>query len=381
MYPLLHATLNVGSLVLKNRLVLPPMATEKSAKGQVTNGLVAYYGDMARSGPGLIIQEHSFVSPEGRASANQVSLAADADIPGLQRLTAAVHAQGVPILAQISHAGSAAHRAITGQEVISASAVSNPSRAASVQGQPEFPREMTQGDIQRIVQAFVDAAVRAQQAGYDGVEIHSAHGYLLDQFYSPVTNKRTDDYTGQTLAGRTRLHVEIIQAIRRQVGSDFALSLRLGGSDYMDGGAVVGDVSEAAKIFETAGIDMLSLSGGMSVFFRPGHTEAGYFAELSAAAKKGTTLPVLLTGGIADGAEAEAFLEKDRPTSSALAGRHSGTTRFTKKSCPCRKKALSHEDSAFFIYLSYRLRRSPCDWRSRLPGFGRGRSRSCLCHR
>lgn len=102
MYPLLHETLNVGSLVLKNRLVLPPMATEKSAKGQVTDGLVAYYGDMARSGPGLIIQEHSFVSPEGRASANQVSLAADADIPGLQRLTAAVHAQGVPILAQIS---------------------------------------------------------------------------------------------------------------------------------------------------------------------------------------------------------------------------------------------------------------------------------------
>ncbi|WP_444318812.1 oxidoreductase [Megasphaera sp.] len=145
MYPLLHETLNVGSLVLKNRLVLPPMATEKSAKGQVTDGLVAYYGDMARSGPDLIIQEHSFVSPEGRASANQVSLAADADIPGLQRLTAAVHAQGVPILAQISHAGSAAHRAITGQEVISASAVSNPSRAASVQGQPEFPREMTQG--------------------------------------------------------------------------------------------------------------------------------------------------------------------------------------------------------------------------------------------
>ena len=198
MYPLLHETLNVGSLVLKNRLVLPPMATEKSAKGQVTDGLVAYYDDMARSGPGLIIQEHSFVSPEGRASANQVSLAADADIPGLQRLTAAVHAQGVPILAQISHAGSAAHWAITGQEVISASAVSNPSRAASVQGQPEFPRAMTQGDIQRIVQAFVDAAVRAQQAGYDGVEIHSAHGYLLDQCYTPETNKRPADYTAQT---------------------------------------------------------------------------------------------------------------------------------------------------------------------------------------
>ena len=305
MYPLLHETLNVGSLVLKNRLVLPPMATEKSAKGQVTDGLVAYYGDMARSGPGLIIQEHSFVSPEGRASANQVSLAADADIPGLQRLTAAVHAQGVPILAQISHAGSAAGAGSHQCQCCFQSVAGRfgPGPAGISPGNDA-------GHIQRIVQAFVDAAVWAQQAGYDGVEIHSAHGYLLDQFYSPVTNKRTDDYTGQTLAGRTRLHVEIIQAIRRQVGSDFVLSLRLGGSDYMGGGAVVGDVSEAAKIFETAGIDMLSLSGGMSVFFRPGHTEAGYFAELSAAAKKGTTLPVLLTGGIADGAEAEAFLEK-----------------------------------------------------------------------
>ncbi len=309
-YPLLHETLKVGSIVLKNRLVMPPMATEKSAKGQVTDGLIAYYGDMARSGPGLIIQEHSFVSPDGRASANQVSLAADADIPGLQRLTAAVHAQGVPILAQISHAGSAAHRAITGQEVISASAVPNPSRAASVHGQPEFPREMTQGDIQCIIQAFVDAAAQAQQAGYDGVEIHSAHGYLLDQFYSPLTNRRTDDYTGRTLEGRTRLQVEIIQAIRRRLGKDFVLSLRLGGSDYMDGGAVCAEVGQAAKLFEAAGLDMLSLSGGMSFFFRPGHTEAGYFAELAEAAKTGTPLPVMLTGGIADGAEAETFLEK-----------------------------------------------------------------------
>lgn len=107
------------------------------------------------------------------------------------------------------------------------------------------------------------------------MEIHSAHGYLLDQFYSPLTNRRTDDYTGRTLEGRTRLQVEIIQAIRRRLGKDFVLSLRLGGSDYMDGGAVCAEVGQAAKLFEAAGLDMLSLSGG-----------------------------------IADGAEAETFLEK-----------------------------------------------------------------------
>lgn len=308
MYPMLHETVKAGSLILKNRLVMPPMATEKSAKGQVTDGLVAYYDTMACSGPGLIIQEHSFVSPEGRASVNQVSLAADADIPGLRRVTAAVHAHGVPMLAQISHAGSAAHTEVTGQEVISASAVYNPAKTASSHGKPELPREMTAEDIQRVIRDFADAAVRAKEAGYDGVEIHSAHGYLLDQFYSPLTNKRTDEYTGQSLEGRTRIHTEIIWAVRERTGADFVISLRLGGSDYMEGGAKAAEVSETVKIFKQAGLDMISISGGMCDFFRPGHTEAGYFADISEAAKKGSDMPVLLTGGITCGEEAEALL-------------------------------------------------------------------------
>ena len=222
-HPLLHQPIQLGSLLLKHRLVLPPMATEKADKGQVTQALVDYYSDMAKSGPALIIQEHCFVSPEGRASAHQIAFDETADLAGLKRLTSAVHQHRVPILAQLSHAGSAAHKAMTGLEPMGPSAVLNPARTASAYGQPEQPRPMTERDIIRVQDAFAAAALRARDAGYDGVEIHAAHGYLLDQFYSPLTNRRTDAYTGNTLEGRTRFLVEVIQAVRAAVPADFVV--------------------------------------------------------------------------------------------------------------------------------------------------------------
>lgn len=309
MYETLHKPLKLGSLTLKNRLVLPPMATEKAAAGKITPALIAYYREMAQSGPALIIQEHCYVAPDGKASPHQIGMDKTADMAALQELTAAVHASGVPFLAQLSHAGSAAHTAVTGCPVVSASAVLNPARSASVGGTPEMPTPLDQQGIDRIRQAFVDAALRAKEAGYDGVEIHSAHGYLLDQFYSPLTNHRTDAYTGATLKGRTRFIREVCEAVRRAVGKDFVVTLRLGAADYMPGGATVEELPRAIALLEGAGLDGFSISGGMCIFFRPGHTEPGYFAELSRAAKSATKLPVLLTGGITTGEEAETLLE------------------------------------------------------------------------
>ena len=306
---MLNTSINVGSLTLKTRLIMPPMATEKSAGGEVTDALVRYYDRMSRGGYlGLVIQEHSFVSPEGQASPNQVSIADDACIEPLSRIVDAVHKNGVPIIVQINHAGNAAKTAVTGLEAISASSVP-PSKRFSAGADAPLPRAMTQADIDRVAACYVAAAVRAKKAGYDGVEVHSAHGYLLDQFYSPLTNKRTDAYTGSTLEGRTRLQTEIVRAIRERLGPDFLISLRLGASDYTEGGAELSEVPQAARIFADAGVDMLSVTGGMCGYFRSGHDEQGYFAELSAAMKGAVDLPVLLTGGITEKEAAERLLE------------------------------------------------------------------------
>lgn len=304
---MLREPIRIGALTLKNRLVMPPMATEKAADGAVTEGLLRFYDEMSAGGHlGLIFQEHSYISPEGKASPGQLSMADDSCVEPLKALVSLVHRNGVPIFAQISHAGSAAKEALAQGTAISPSPTRNPYYRTEEDG--PLPREMTQADIDRLIGCFAAAAARAQKAGYDGVEIHSAHGYLLDQFYSPLTNRRRDKYSGATLRGRTQLQVEVIRAVREQVGPDFLISLRWGASDYLPGGATLSEVPEAARIFAEAGIDLLSVSGGMCDFFRPGHQEQGWFAELSEAAKKAADIPVLLAGGISKQTAAEELL-------------------------------------------------------------------------
>ena len=310
---MLKSILKTGKMELKSRLVLPPMATEKSSGGIVSDALVEYYREMTKGGYlGLAVTEHSFVSPEGKASINQVSIADDACIDGLRRIVEAVHENGVPILAQISHAGSAARTDITGLEVISASSVINPGLVARRRGEPQVPREMTENDIERIRDCFVAAALRAKAAGFDGVEIHCAHGYFLDQFYSPLTNKRTDRYCGSTIAGRTRIQAEIIKNVRDAAGDEFLISFRWGASDYMEGGSTIEEIPEAAGIFAQAGADIISVSGGMCAYDRSATGIQGWFSELSEAVKDTVDIPVLLTGGITDRTAAEDLLNNNK---------------------------------------------------------------------
>ena len=299
--------IKIGNIELKNRLIMPPVATYLSTDdGKVTDRLIEYYGERAKGGSiGVIITEHCYISQQGKAKANQLSIANDDDVEGLTRLVNAIHQSGTKAMAQLNHAGATTFEDLTGRRKVSASSVPLP-----MEGSPlneVLPEALTSEGISEIVDCFARAAVRAKAAGYDGVEIHSAHTYLLNQFYSPLTNKREDEYGG-SLENRLRLHLEVIKEVRKAIGLDYLISLRLGGCDYMEGGSTIEDAVHAAKILEGAGIDMIDLSGGMCGYRREGHDEPGYFKDMSIPVKAAVSIPVMLTGGIKRICEAEGLL-------------------------------------------------------------------------
>jgi NADPH2 dehydrogenase len=298
--------LQAGSLELANRLVMPPMATSKAEPdGKVSPAILEYYREKSAGGYfSLIIIEHSFVQQAGKASNNQLSVADDKVVDSLKELAAIIHANGSKTVMQINHAGSAADQAVTGSVPVGPSTVKNP-------GKGGMPHELTVPEIREIVDAFGAAARRVKQAGFDGVEIHSAHGYFLNQFFSPLTNRRTDAYGGDVL-GRIRIHLEVIAAVRAAVGENFPILLRLGAADYTDGGTTAADSQIAAREFVKAGVRIIDISGGFCGYNNPENSEPGYFASLSAAVKDVVSVPVILTGGITDAGTAERFLAQDK---------------------------------------------------------------------
>ncbi|MBO5564525.1 MAG: NADH:flavin oxidoreductase [Lachnospiraceae bacterium] len=304
----IEESLSVKTINLKNCLVMPPMATYiADEEGKVTEELLAHYEARIKSGHiGLGITEHAYISAQGRANKKMLSIASDEVLPGLKKLTDLFHRYDTPVIAQFNHAGSATTREISGEEVVSASACLQPS-ISKVPAQ-EMPRALTEEELKRLVQTYVEASVRAKEAGYDGVEIHSAHSYLLNQFYSPLTNHREDGYGG-SVENRVRLHCEILQAVRKAVGEDYLIAVRLGASDHCEGGNDIADAVKAAKLLEDAGADLLDISGGMCRFTLEGHDEPGYFAEETKAVKEAVQIPVILTGGIKTLDEADSFLE------------------------------------------------------------------------
>ena len=264
-------------LTLKNRLVMPPMATSKSDKnGRIGKDILDYYDEKSQGGYiSLIIIEHSFITQQGKASEGQLSVADDSLVEDLKELSNIIHKNGSKTVMQINHAGSAASKTVTGYDPVGPSAVANP-RLGNI------PNELTKKEIKDIIGEFKDASLRTKEAGFDGVEIHSAHGYLLNQFFSPLTNKRTDEYGGDVLA-RIKIHLEVIKAVRDAVGDNFPILLRLGASDYTDGGSTIEDSKIAALEFEKAGVDILDISGGFCGFTIPGNTNQGYFSEIGRA--------------------------------------------------------------------------------------------------
>jgi NADPH2 dehydrogenase len=300
--------LKIGNLELNNRLVMPPMATAKSqVDGKVSEDILDYYKEKSEGGYiSLIIIEHSFINVQGKASNGQLSVAEDTDIEGLKKLAKVIKNNGSKSVMQINHAGGAANREVTGMDPVGPSAVPNPRFK-----EKEIPHELSKEQIKEIIKAFGNAARRVKEAGFDAVEIHSAHGYLLNQFFSPLSNKRTDEYGGD-VNKRIRIHLEVIKAVKEAVGDDFPILLRLGAADYIEDGTEICQSVIAAKEFEKAGVNLLDISGGFLGYVMPNSVEQGYFWPLTEAIKKAVAIPVILTGGITEAEAAERLLTEDK---------------------------------------------------------------------
>ena len=300
---IINTPLAAGKITFKNRLIYPPITIAKaSADGEVTDDSLAYYEEKMHGGSfSLAFVEHCYIMQEGKASDSQVSIADDGKIQGLAKLARVIKGAGTNAVVQMNHAGSCTSTEVTGMPLKGASPVQNPRQGG-------VPEEMTKADIRKVVEAFAAAAERGKKAGFDGVEIHSAHSYLLNQFYSPLTNLRNDEYGGK-LENRLTIHLEVIEAVRKAVGKDYPVFLRLGACDHMPGGNTVEDAVKAAKILEDAGIDILDVSGGMCGYVNPENSDPGYFGKESAAIKAAVNIPVITTGGVKAPEDVEALLQ------------------------------------------------------------------------
>ena len=298
--------INKDNIIFKNRIIMPPMATAKADEnGNVSKDILDYYDEKTRDGMfSVVIVEHNFVVPLGKASDNQMSIADDSCIDGLKKLATLIKDKGSKAIVQISHAGSSATSDVIGQSPVGPSPIKNPSKKES-----ELPKELTIEEIVEIEDKFDDAAQRVKEAGFDGVEIHSAHGYFLNQFLSPLTNHREDEYGGD-IDARIKIHLEIIRKVRAKVGDDYPIFLRLGAGDNKEGGLTIEDAVYAAKAFENEGIDVLDISGGMCMFFTD-DDKAGFFDYLSKPIYEEVDIPVILTGGVKTGKDVIEILDRD----------------------------------------------------------------------
>jgi len=296
--------LAVSFLTLKNRIVMPPMANGLAdTEGRVTGPLIAHYTRRA-PGVGLVIVEHSFLILEGKASANQLGIHNDSMISGLTKLAESIRAMGTPVCIQVNHSGREGSRAVSGLEPVAPSVV--PSDSSGV-----IPRELKRHEIQHLVELFGEAARRARKAGFDAVEVHGAHGYLLNQFTSPLTNRRTDEYGG-SFEGRIRFPLEIVKEVRRAVGSNFLVLYRLGASDGEGRGVTIGEMQTFAQRLVRAGVDIVDVSGGLIGDAPDGMTGQGYFLPLAEKIRQAVKAPVIGVGGITDPAFADQAIRQGR---------------------------------------------------------------------
>lgn len=310
-YPRLFSEGRIGSLRLKNRIISSPM--EKNLgdpDGSVTRRYLGNVRARAGGGAALICPEDLYIDPGGKGNMLQLGIHDDAMIPGLQRLCGAVKDGGAAVVAEINHGGRQALLAATGTQPVGPSPI-------PFEGfrHGEMPRELARGEIEGVVASFEAAAKRARAAGFDAVMIHGAHGYLLNQFFSPRSNRREDEYGGG-LEGRMRLPLEVAKSVRRELGDDFPLMYRLTAVEGLEGGLELDDVLALCRALEAAGVDHIDVSAGTyesSALITPS-MEAAIAPNVDVAGeiKKGVGIGVSVVGRIMDPDTAEEILRSGR---------------------------------------------------------------------
>jgi 2,4-dienoyl-CoA reductase-like NADH-dependent reductase (Old Yellow Enzyme family) len=297
--------IKIKGLSLPNRIVMPPMATGMATEdGEVTDRHITHNVARAKGGVGLIIIEHTYVSEDGKAHKGQLGLYDDKLIPGLRRLVAAVHAEGTGVIIQLTHVGAAASRNITGGQPGGPSEILHPRGS-------EIPHALTVPEMKTIAAKFGEAAHRAVAAGVDSVELHGAHGFLLCQFLSPYTNRRTDEYGGD-LTGRLRFPVEVIKEVKTRLGKNMPLFYRFGADDMLEGGLTRQEAKLAAQQLEQDGVDVFDVSGGLGGDGQRNHTEQGYYVPLAAGIKEVVQVPVIGVGHITEPEYADRIIREGK---------------------------------------------------------------------
>lgn len=278
--------------------------------GAPSRKLYALMRDLAMGGVGLIITGHAYVQKKGQAGPFQLGIHNDSVLSRLRELAKNVHASGGKVFIQLSHSGIFGDPALTAEI---------PYCASEFSGLVTYPvREMTGTDIKTCAESFGHAASRAKLSGFDGVQLHAGHGYLLNQFLSPFYNRREDEYGG-SLINRSRFVLEVIRCVRLAVGDDFPVILKINSDDYLEKGLDVKDSIRAAVFFEKEGIDAVEISGGTrnSGEFNStrinilAKSDEAYFKDAASLFKRELSIPVILVGGIRSYDTAETILNNN----------------------------------------------------------------------
>lgn len=301
--------ITIGSLEVKNRLVVSAMVTHYcDEEGCATERYIAYHEAKAKGGWGLIITEDYRIAPEAGASPTLPGLWCDEQIPSHRELTERIHQAGGKIVAQIYHAGWDSKRALTGVKPIGVTAVKNQIMA-------DMPEALSKEQIQTLIEQFAQCARRVKAAGFDGVEIHGAHGYLLNQFFSPLLNSRSDEYGGN-FQGRARFPLEVVRAVRAAVGDDYPIIYRMTSVEATNGGLGIEESKALAVLLEDAGVDAINCSQGgfgcRQMVIPPSIVAPGAYIDNAQEIKSVVTIPVFGVGRVNTWQVAEAIVRSNK---------------------------------------------------------------------